>query len=229
MKSKILTLLIIIVTVNIAHTECICPDSLGAKAGSKPLAVLKEQGKQKSLVVCGYLEKQNADNSVIAAEFQVFQCGKKEPLLTYGALQKCKLKTNNSKLEIIELITWPFGENWKWIDIPYRQTIIKINPYVKEDKIILKPPKLKKETIDKGIKFYESNRNKNEISIEIIEKCVGIIFTIALTGDKRAQQYLKQMRKEFHLDGYASEIYSDALATYNFYSIERHIIPYINE
>jgi hypothetical protein len=225
MKRMLLFVIVLglIISANSAIAECLCPE------GSNPLVFLKGRNNENSLIVCGYLVERKNSNHAIATEFEVFQCGEKEPLLTFYELHNYSVKTVNSKLVITELIIWPFGQNWKSIEIPYQQTIIKMNPYfVMENKIILEPPELKKETIDKGLKYYESFRNKKDMNLENEEKLVGIIFTIALTGNKRAQKYFGQLWKEIFLDGYSAERYHEAITIYNCYSRATGKVPYIN-
>lgn len=233
-KILFLTLLIAFISVKSSATECICPDSIGAEAGSKPLAILKSQNELNSIIVCGYLDKQIEPNSVMASEFQVFRCDTKESLLTFDALQNCSIKVNGTELVITELKTCPFGQSWQWIDVPYKKTVIKIipqNKYEIKESMILTPPQLSNETIKKGLNYLESFRNKKDIGPETQGKLIGIALAIALNGNKQGQKYLGEMGEweDIRVSASGSEVYYDAIDVYNSYSDATEKVPHINE
>src|SRR5262245_55807180 len=89
-------------------SACECPP----QADSKDLVIATSR-----YVVCGYTDA-TEEKAVKASELELFECGRAEPLLQFGALQTARIERDGDDLRITEVGKWPWGPNWESIEVP---------------------------------------------------------------------------------------------------------------
>ena len=230
---RILTLLIISMILANGHAlGCECPQSIGAPSGSSPLVVTGELDNLENLVACGYLMVRQGRDKVTASEFQVFRCGATNPLLTFSALQTCRIESFASKIKITEISRWPFGLNWSWVDVPiWEYTIYSDINRSLDKRMVLSPPTLSKQQIEGTLKDYAllkqslpSNEGNSALAKKV-ENMIGRMLALALTGNAEGQRHLEIMGFELSLDGYLRELHSEAVNILSIYYREINNLP----
>ena len=206
---------------------CPCPESIGATAGAAPLLVVPgAPGRGPSLVACGYAEP-SPHAAIRASEFEVFSCGHKEALLTFGALQTATLRRHGRSLEITELARWPFGNDWRWVDVPlWRYVVTPGTPPSVRKVLLLAPPALSPERIAAVLQEYAEALGSGGVSLKT-EDLIGRVFAAALAGDPNARTALAEMRETLALDGASAEVWKQAFGTYQLYARLTQKVPII--
>jgi len=200
------------------QVTCPCPESIGAEAGSKPLIVVASQGTP-SLLACGYLESSDTD-VVRASEFDVFSCASDKPVLSFSSLQTATLQRDGRSLVITEIERWPFGPEWKWIDVPvWRYVVTPGTTPVVAKASVLRPPVLTPTQISEALGVYDASLSERG-SFANYEEVIGRVLAAALTGDEASRLALQGLHRAAPawLDGAASEFFHQALSTYQTYA-----------
>jgi hypothetical protein len=191
--------------------DCRCPPSAVSKA------VLLTVGTSESgLVACGYEDERQGD-SVVASEFQVFQCGGTNPLLEFGALQTAVLRGRGAVLEVTEVERWPFGEHWKWVRVPVHEWRLSVkDPQPEVRRTLAAAPEVTGTEIAAFIREYRQwlSLPGATRSYESVEEYVARLFTAAVAGDRDADALFLTMGDDAGLDGAAAEVYGLAAGTY---------------
>jgi hypothetical protein len=191
--------------------DCRCPPGAVSKA------VLLTVGTSESgLVACGY-EDERQGETVVASEFQVFQCGGTNPLLDFGALQTAVLRGSGAELLVTEVELWPFGEHWKWVRVPVHERRLSVKdpqPHVRRTVTAL--PEVTRTEIAAFIREYRQwlSLPRATRSYEPVEEYVARLFTAAVAGDRDADALFVSMGEDAGLDGAAAEVYGLAVGTY---------------
>ncbi len=206
--SSILTVGIIFAQNCIA--DCPCPKKWGATAGKPSTLIVFDNNNVPALVVC---------------RNDVYKCGEHRPILSYGSTDSCSVVSVPGKLSIIEYSRWPFGKDWKWFEVPiWELTILVDSTIAKTKRMALIPPTLSSNQIDEAIRQYNECKKFGSVG-EDYENLIGKILAVALSNNKYIIEELPGMRKELHLDGHSSEMYSEALEIYQAYAKETGKVP----
>lgn len=201
---------------NIASTsDCNCFDGIGSSKDDAPIITYKFKN-NKSVNICGYVDKEMSEEYPIISEFNIFDCETGKSYVEYGALEICRIKQNENELEIQQLRYLPVGKNWDWELIQIGEQTIKPkgnNLYVSDLK-----PKLETYSIDskeaatflasiKKIKGYDANWEENIAKLE----------ALSIIGNKEAWDILKNLEKITGLkfDGALSEAWKSAIQNVN--------------
>jgi hypothetical protein len=182
---------------------CSCPKSIGANAGAPPL--IEASG----FVACGYLDSRDGD-VVRASEFDVFACGSDVPLVELGATQTALLRSRDGGLEIVEVANWPFGDEWKWIDVQIWRYVVKPGqPFAVTKTFILEAPRITRRDV-------EAAKDREEL--------IGRLLAAALSGSASARTALIELRPKI-LPGHDAEVYAEAVETYQLYAKSTKRVP----
>jgi hypothetical protein len=195
--------------------ECSCPQVVPASGTSTGLLTIHDHGTSSGLVVCGSLKKRESELSVIAAEFSIYPCHSDKAVLEFGALQKAMIVSQKGPLRITELSCWPFGPDWKWVDVPLREIVIRVGtPPQVSQKIVLTEPKLTTARIRQVMSDFRTFREARGSTEQELANLIGHLLAAALTGDSEAVDAFRQMRKLLDsLDPFNAEsveLYDDA-------------------
>ena len=222
-----IALLVLVRATARGQAACPCPDSIGAEAGSEALIRIVSSSGHPVLLACGYLEKRQADGDVIASEFDVFRCGRKESLLSFGALQTCRLHAEPSRLVVIEFARWPFGHGWNWVDEAAWEYVVSAEGGKRVSKrMVLAAPRLTTAQIAVVLEGYDKCRaSLQTCDLEQIEEVVGRTLVAALAGSTAAQQALFSLASELKLDGHGAEVYTSAISLYDAYAKTSRKVP----
>jgi hypothetical protein len=202
---------------------CSCPTELLVPAVTHPLiAVGGRRAGDAGLAVCGSIEKRKSDVDVIAAEFGVFACPSKERVLEFDALQRAEVLASDGRLRITELTNWPFGADWKWIDVPLREfTVVPGTPPTVFRRTVLARPKLTSTQIKLVLNEFRSFRRSRVDKEENLANLVGRLLAVALTGDGASISAFREMRTILNsldpFDAESAELYNAASDVYKEY------------
>jgi hypothetical protein len=205
---------------------CECPQV----AASRDLVLATEAPASHGggFVVCGYTRERQAE-VVVASEFEIFSCGGDKPMLTFGATKTALLRATPIGLEVTEVSNWPFGNEWRWVEVPiYRWELPYGKTAAPERTVVLTPPKIPTEQLDALFRWYgDLARQSAEVRRAAqSEEAVGRLFAAALTDEDRFRSIFKEMREALSLDGHSAEVYSEAeamLASYADARGKRHL------
>ena len=204
---KYIFIIIILSISNLSFAQCKCSNGTDSTKGDKPFYSFKIDNQQ--IIFCGNKEKETK-NFIFASEFDVINCGNKNILLKFGALQNCKIEKTKNELNIIETKRLPFGNDFSWIETNYIQYKIITNNKLSIDTIIiLKTPKLNKEQGNKILSTYSSIKNKKS---KITEGLIYQFLLLALNGNNEAKDILLNLKQNLNLDGYLAELNTDAIS-----------------
>lgn len=174
-------------------------------------------------VVCGYTEERRAE-VVVASEFEIFSCGGDKSILTFGATKNALLRATPTGLEVTEVSNWPFGNDWKWIEVSiYRWQLPYGKTAAPERTVVLTPPKIPTEQLDALFRWYGDlvSQSAEARRAAQSEDAVGRLFAAALTDDDRFRPIFKEVPEVLSLDGHSAEVYSEAEATLASYADAR--------
>jgi hypothetical protein len=172
--------------------------------------------KQGKLLLSGYKESEDS-RFIYASEFYVIDIPSTDTIISFGALQSCKIDKNSSdSLIIIESKKLPVGISEKWQDFNYLEYNFnyKSNRVIIDSLILLDISKTISVNKQKVVKEYE--RAKAHIS-EVSEELSYFILYLALQKDDWAKEKLFSMKDEVKLDGVSAEINQDAIKIYQTY------------
>lgn len=199
----------------VSTSDCKCFDGIGSSKDDAPIITYKFKN-NKSVNICGYIDKEMSEEYPIISEFNIFDCETGKSYVEYGALEICRIKQNDNELEIQQLRYLPVGKNWDWELIQIGEQTI--NPkgnslYVSDLK-----PKLETYSIDskeaatflasiKTIKGYDANWEENIAKLE----------ALSIIGNKEAWDILKNLENITGLkfDGALSEAWKSAIQNVN--------------
>jgi hypothetical protein len=183
-----------------------------------------------ALIVCGWLDDVIVmQKHLIASEFDVFKCGDSNPIIRFGALDRCEISLQSDSIIIYETIRWPFGKGWKWQDVKFIKYVISREGTVESKEYVLTPPSLTKEEIESGLSYLEKQFQAANLDYDSQIQVIGVAFTLALTGNKEARDYLENIRTLLHTDGHVGETASEAIRNYRQYSEATGTLPQIKD
>jgi hypothetical protein len=171
---------------------------------------------QGGLVACGYEDVRIGD-TVVASEFQIYQCGASTPVLEFDALRTARLRRTGSALQIIEIERWPFGAAWEWIDVPVHEwRLTAEDPASSRRRTLRLKPAVRPSEIANFLRVYGDwlATSARDRSCGSAEEFVARLFTATVSGDPDAEKLFRRMRDDAGLDGAAAEIHSMAVQTY---------------
>ena len=119
--SRACSLVLLMVGALAANASCRCPEA--ALSSHLLVSVPAATAGMHGLVACGHEDARQA-TMVIASEFQIFRCESSTPVLEFGALQSAQLRARGAALEVVEVERWPFGRDWKWMDVPVERMLL---------------------------------------------------------------------------------------------------------
>ena len=219
-----LTARLVVVLSSGGGSACDCPESIGADAGSPPLIVASGPAGLPGLVACGYLESRDGTR-VRASEFEVFPCGSHKSILTFGASETGVLRTSGRQLLITELTRWPFGPNWKWVDVPLWEYALTPGqpPHVSKF-LALQAPHFSNVQVREVLRQYKTARTTHK-SPDDFEELTGRLLGAALSGNDEARAALAGLRVALNLDGADAETWQEAVNIYELYARTTGKIP----
>lgn len=227
--SRLVLLFVLLTAVpSIAFAECTCPDNgwpssyedTASSGGIKPFFSLNDQ-----VIGCGYVERRERE-WIIASEFSVFRCeanNKLKLLLLRDALTEARIIKTKNSVVITEFEYWPFGKNWKWVEVPTVRHAISPDTQSHQEvssRIVLKPVSLTTKQIAGVLGDYARFKKRDIHSIPtesvdaIVETMIGKLLVVALAGSEAAYNALGEMKQ---LDAHYGETATQALKTYYLY------------
>jgi hypothetical protein len=143
----------------------------------------------------------------------------------FDALRRAELTSEPGRLLVTEVAQWPFGPDWKWIDVPLSKFVITTGtPPEVTQRIVLDPPALTPVQIKEVLNDFESLR-KSKVGEDDRAKMgnlVGRLLGAALTGDAAAIDAFQAMQKWLEsLEPFSTEcaaLYDDAREVYRLYT-----------
>lgn len=195
----------------IANKDCTCFDGIGSSKNDAPILTYQFNN-QKSVSVCGFVDKEMSQEYPIISEFDIFDCDTGKSYVRFGALDICRLKQHKNELEIQQLKYLPVGENWNWELIQIGEQTIK--PKGKKLEISDLRPKLEAYSINNrqaeiflnsldSIKGFDTNWEENIARLE----------ALSILGNKEAWEKLINLENTTGLkfDGAISEAWKSAI------------------
>ena len=209
---KLVVLFFVLSVNNLSFAQCKCIDGNYSSESNKPFYGIDNADYQ--IIFRGYKERETKE-FVYASEFDVINCKDKNVLLSFSAVQNCKIEKNTKEdLYIIETKKLPFGEKFSWIEMDYSKYVIKINQEngISLDTILVLDVPIINEVQKKQIysNFNSMKNNQTDVTEEISYE----MLLLALNGDNKAKDILFNFRKLIKLDGVLAEINSDAINIY---------------
>jgi len=171
-----------------------------------------------NVIVCGYLKQRYSKDKIKISEFSITDCQKNKMIIFYSALQTCYIEKFSDKVKITELSKLPFGENWTWNELPYKEREIFLNS---DNELILGDEKpvldyhIANDKIDDYLKSLDKlKENKNDLDFETT---IGALLKCALNDNQKAKEILFDFNNYFGvtLDGAFLEFHNDAITIYN--------------
>jgi hypothetical protein len=166
-----------------------------------------------SIIFCGYKENES-EEFIYASEFDVIDCKSENILLSFRAMQKCKINKDKKELSIIETKRLPWGNSYEWIEANYIKYKIKSivgNRSLFDTLIVLDIPKPnERETINIFSTYDSAKNNKSKTTEELSYQ----LLMLALNGNDQAKDVLLKLQEDLNLDGYLAEINADAIKIY---------------
>ena len=207
-----------------AKNVCPCPGEAG-DGEAAPLLTINGPGGAPELGVCGSLLKRTDQRSLIGTELSVIACRSGETLVEVDGQRRAVVAAEPDRLLITEMTQWPFGADWRWIDVSLRKYVVTAaEPPVVTEKTVLTPPSLSSAQIKQVLADFESLR-KSKLAAGDGAKLldmVGRLLTAALTGDAAAVEAFRAMDKWLEsLEPYSAECaerYDDAREVYKIYT-----------
>ena len=192
--------------------DCRCFDGIGSSKTDKPLLVFNyTDGNMVS--VCGYSEEGLTNDGLKVSEFNVFDCKSGKPLVEFGALQNCLVKTGRDTLQINLMGYYPCGENWKWESVKIAKQLITAN--TTNFNVSELTPDYSPNNIDKSLQEeFLNSLKKGQGFGENWEADIGKLELLSLNGNEKAWDILKNY-EDFtgeKTDGALAEMWKDAVA-----------------
>ncbi|KMQ67365.1 hypothetical protein [Chryseobacterium koreense] len=186
------------------ENSCKCFDGIGSSKNDEPILTYTFEN-NKSVSVCGFVDKEMQEQGIIISEFNIFDCETGKSFAEYGALKICKIVENKNELKILELRYLPIGKDWNWelIEIG-EQTIKPIENQLKTSEL---KPKIQNFAIDKkqADEFLNSLK-PNEGFNSDWELIIGKLEALSTIGNEKAWNILKD------LENFTGQKFDGALA-----------------
>jgi hypothetical protein len=188
---------------------CDCPPT----AASRNIVVaVPARGAASGLVVCGDKESEQS-GSITASNFEVFNCGARQPILQFDAVMTARLESRRGQLKVLEVSRWPFGKEWQWVDVPVLEWLLQPGDRTAPSARLVAPRPAVSAVQVKA--FLEEYRQILSARRAADEEVVAKLFTAAMTGNEEAAMLFRTMREDAQLDGAAGETYSYAQETFD--------------
>ena len=145
------------------------------------------------------------------SEIQVFRCDQSDELLSFDGTQTVTLEPTGDALRVVEYSKWPFGKQWKWIEVPVAEWLV--DPRSSAQPVAhprLPKPQVTKAEVREFLRKYRAWIAAPHLHHEDGEEMVGRIFAAAVTGDAEARRLFLSMRSDAPIDGAAAEDYATA-------------------
>ncbi len=187
---------------------CVCPPT----AASQEMIVAVTTGAGASgLVACGDKEFDQR-GSITASNFEVFNCGARQPILYFDAVVTARLYSHRGTLQIVQIAKWPFGEEWQWLDVPVLEWWLQpADGAAPPPRLVAPRPSVTLAQVNKFLAEYRQMvRGRRAADEEIVAR----LFAAAMTGNHEAALLFRTMREDARLDGAAGETYSYAQETF---------------
>lgn len=183
---------------------CDCPKTQYADTKADTIFRLSNG---KKIALCG--TRNPASKPATYSEFVLAVCGQDSIIDFWNASMTCRLKVNKDTLLVSRLRNLPIGEGFK-----YKETVWMTDKiYFTGQKVVRKPvvnrqiQKYTQATIQTVLKAYETAKPGIDDSKMAM---ANRLFVAAISGDKKAGEYLKQFKTKFGtLDGAFAEEYND--------------------
>ena len=197
---------------NVTSTkDCKCFDGIGSSKNDDPVLTYQFDN-NKSVNVCGFVDKEMSQEYPIVSEFDVFDCETGKSYVRFGALEICRLKQNKNELVIQQLRYLPIGTNWNWELIQISEQTI--TPKGNQLKVSDLKPKVDAYTINATQAEEFLNSLENEKSFETNwEENIGKLEALSIIGNKKAWDKLINLETITGLkfDGALSEAWKSAI------------------
>jgi len=194
---------------NAESTDCNCPQPYNTE-DAKP--VLNAKVGNTNLTICGFLEQRQSSNSVKISEFTISNCDTDEVLRFYGAETTCQVSVEGDVLEIVELDRLPLGNNFKWIQTPYRKVILSdVNgtPTFGDEEFVLDLSNIADSDINSFVDELPNYKGKGYF--KEIETFIGQLLIGSMKGSEECETVFNDIDNylNFVLDGAFREFHND--------------------
>ncbi len=133
-------------------------------------------------------------------------CNAGEERMFIGAVHRVKVEARpDDHLRVVEYTSWPFGEHWKWKDVPVFE--YDVSAEETRTKVVLPRPAASKSERQAFLDHYLALLARRSPP-HVDDVVVGKLFALAASGDQKARGLFEVMKRDTHIDG-------DALETWN--------------
>lgn len=189
--------------------SCNCPQPYNSK-DAKP--ILNAKIGKSTLTICGFLEQRLSANSIKISEFTISNCDTDEVLRFIGAVTTCQVTVKDEVLEVVELDRLPLGQNFRWIQTPYRKVTAYDSagtPTFSDPEFVLDLSKITNSDLNSFVDELPNYKGKGYF--EEIETFIGKLLIGSLKGSEECEAVFNDIDNylNFILDGAFREFYND--------------------
>jgi hypothetical protein len=177
--------------------------------------------RSKSIAISGIAEKKG--HQILYSAFVLYQCGKRTAINEWDGTQTCTIKQNKDSLIVEELYGIPNGKNLsvKWLPFYvskyyFRNNIVTGTSFYRNDL-----RKYTGEEIDRVLRNFEQIKDAAS-NFDDYLLAVNRLFWAFVSGSKKADTYLTQLKKKYGtFDGAVGEEFDALITTYWNYKHQR--------
>jgi hypothetical protein len=222
----IVTTLVLSVTLATLQTQqqCSCPPAGGSSVAAEPVFTFNLVSGTEICACSSRMEKKGSDQFLVRSDgvFTLFKTSQSTPFFESTKGYEYSIDTNENELKISATSHLPFGESWKWVEVPVRRwSISSKDPGSLSYQFILSAPKLSSSQVKEALSFYKYAKKKRINNEEVI----GRLFAAALAGNKEAVEALSTMPVDLGIDGYTAEVYHLVVNDYQEYAKQHNLPP----
>jgi hypothetical protein len=190
-----------------AEPTLTCPAGIGASDGEAPKAIF-DVGSQVSLLLCGAVDS-NPSLGPYFTEFELVDARDRSVVLQFGALDYATARRVEDRLEITEYRAYPLGDDFTFLDVPYRKFTVtaRSTSPAAACELLFRKPEFTPAKLERLREMYEESMHKKERS----EALAMLVVLAAMGGAVDFEARVDTAARELGLDGPSLEAFDSVM------------------